>query len=186
MRLRSASEYTSQNLDDPVIVSVMVKLNHGDRVTYDGRVYLITEVDTTRYTVDLVSVIDEDIRKTSVPIGALSALPIADSSQPPKEGFEASYTALKWVLGLAVEQASAGKGLERHASPGERFEEQQIVKIGLWLGQRGSPDFNLGQAAKKALEAARLPREHAQAEILGAINYLAGAYLILERLNENG
>lgn len=38
----------------------------------------------------------------------------------------------------------------------------------------------LYQAAKKAQESLRLDREHAVFELLGAINYLAGAIIFLE------
>ena len=41
--------------------------------------------------------------------------------------------------------------------------------------------FALGQAAKKAQESMRLPAGRDVAELLGAINYLAGAVIALER-----
>ena len=43
------------------------------------------------------------------------------------------------------------------------------------------PGFALGQAAKKAHESQRLPAGRDVAELLGAINYLAGAVIALER-----
>lgn len=88
------------------------------------------------------------------------------------------YETLREVLARAVEQAARGKGAERHAAKGEPFAEQQIVKFGLWSGNIG---FQVGQGAKKALEAQRLPKEKAVAELLGAINYLAAAVIVLER-----
>lgn len=91
------------------------------------------------------------------------------------------YTELERVLSEAVAQAAAGKGFERHATRGERFEHQQIVQFGRWLGNTG---FQVGQACKKALESHRLPREKAKSELLGAINYLAAAVLLVEEQEE--
>ena len=90
------------------------------------------------------------------------------------------YLSLRRVLEEAHAQAATGKGKERHAGKNEPFEEQQIVQFGKW---QETIDFNVGQAAKKAFEAKRLPYEKARSEILGAINYLAGAVLILDWLN---
>jgi hypothetical protein len=88
------------------------------------------------------------------------------------------YESLAAVLDEALGQAQNGKGLERHASLGERFEDQQIVQFGEWLGNTGFP---IGQACKKAIESARLPHDRARAELLGAINYLAAAIIVLDR-----
>lgn len=82
----------------------------------------------------------------------------------------AEYAALASVLQEALEQAQGGKGKERHATAGERFEDQQIVQIAEWIGNGGFP---IGQACKKAIESSRLPTDRAVAELLGAINYLA-------------
>jgi hypothetical protein len=87
------------------------------------------------------------------------------------------YDALRAVLLRALEQAEHGKGKERHASEGEAFHEQQIVKFGEWLG---SCHFQVGQACKKAIESTRLPRDRAVAELLGAMVYLAAAVLVVE------
>lgn len=91
------------------------------------------------------------------------------------------YSELRRVLGMAVDQAAVGKGKERHASDGEAFDEQPIVRFNLWLGSNHGDIF---QACKKATESTRLPRDRAIAELLGAINYLAAAVLVLERLEE--
>lgn len=88
-------------------------------------------------------------------------------------------TKLRAVFERAVAQAEGGKGKERHAGVGEAFEEQQIVRFGIWMKNTG---FEIGQACKKALESARLPREQAIAELLGALNYLAAAVIVLETL----
>lgn len=87
------------------------------------------------------------------------------------------YDALANVLHRAFEQASAGKGKERHAN-GKPFTEQPMLSINRTLG---SIDGMLYQAAKKSAEARGLPTtERAVAELLGAINYLAGAVILLE------
>ena len=87
-----------------------------------------------------------------------------------------NYDRLYKVLMLALEQASEGKGSERHAN-GEAFEKQKICEISRRLG---SNDYNLGQAVKKIYESKRLPKERAIAELLGAINYIAAGIIILE------
>ena len=85
------------------------------------------------------------------------------------------YDCLRDVLDRALDQASSGKGKERHAQdlPFDQQPMQQLINL---YGQ----GFALGQAAKKAQESMRLPRERAVAELLGAINYLAGAVVHLE------
>lgn len=88
------------------------------------------------------------------------------------------YAELRRVLDEAVEQASAGKGKERHATEGEAFEEQQIVVLNRWIGSNHGDIF---QACKKAIESTRLSKDAAKRELLGAINYLAAAVIILER-----
>ncbi len=88
------------------------------------------------------------------------------------------YEQLARVLQEALDQAAAGKGKERHANEGEAFEDQQIVQLGEWLGTN---HFQLGQACKKLLEAARLPPDRARREILGAINYAAAAVIQMDR-----
>jgi hypothetical protein len=90
------------------------------------------------------------------------------------------YEALAHVLDHALDQAQRGKGAIRHASPGESFADQPIVRICEWLGD-GGRSFVLGQAVKKALESARLHDEQARAELLGAINYLAAVVLLIDR-----
>lgn len=84
----------------------------------------------------------------------------------------AGYDRLFRVLMAALDQAASGKGKERHASDGVAFEDQPMSSINRTLN---SVDGFLYQAAKKAQESRRLPSGRAQAELLGAINYLAGA-----------
>ena len=90
------------------------------------------------------------------------------------------YECLARVLDRALDQAACGKGKERHAKdlPFDQQPMQQL--IGLY-----GPGFALGQAAKKAQESQRLPRDRAIAELLGAINYLAGAVVYLENEDQD-
>ena len=90
------------------------------------------------------------------------------------------YEPLARVLDDALEQAQRGKGAIRHASPGEAFCDQPIVLICEWLGD-GGHSFVLGQAVKKTLESKRLTDDHARQELIGAINYLAVAVLLIDR-----
>lgn len=85
------------------------------------------------------------------------------------------YESLALVLSRAFAQAASGKGKERHAQ-GEPFTEQVM--------QQGAQRFGVGsllfQAFKKSEESQRLPHDRAVAELLGAINYLAGAVIAME------
>ena len=87
-----------------------------------------------------------------------------------------NYGRLEEVLAKAAEQASAGKGAERHAD-GQRFEDQPIM----WI-EREFKSFQLGQAVKKIHESQRLAPEAAARELLGAINYLAAKVIALDAL----
>lgn len=86
------------------------------------------------------------------------------------------YERLAKTLYRALEQAQSGKGKERHAND-KPFLQQPIMEIGRMVG----PGYQIGQAMKKGQEAVRLPTVERQvAELLGAINYLAAAVLLLE------
>ena len=87
------------------------------------------------------------------------------------------YETLAGVLRQAYAQAADGKGKERHAN-GNAFDEQPMTTINAMLG---SVDGFLYQAIKKTVESKRLPKDRAVAELLGAINYLAGAVIALEK-----
>lgn len=89
------------------------------------------------------------------------------------------YESLRSVLDRAYAQASSGKGHERHAV-GKPFDEQPMQHLIELYGA----GFALGQAAKKAQESQRLPVGRDVAELLGAINYLAGAVIWLEANRE--
>lgn len=86
------------------------------------------------------------------------------------------YHTLANVLQMAYNQAARGKGVERHAAVGEPF-HQQVMQI-------GAAKFGIGallfQAFKKSEESQRLEHDRAVNELLGAINYLAGAVIALE------
>jgi hypothetical protein len=84
------------------------------------------------------------------------------------------YRSLFDTLMDAYTQASEGKGKERHAS-GEPFEHQVICEVTRRLGQ----GYPLGQATKKIYESQRLGGERGVAELLGAINYLAAAIIVM-------
>lgn len=86
------------------------------------------------------------------------------------------YESLAGILGEALEQASRGKGNQRHAR-GEAFHHQPIMEI----ARRRGIGFQLGQVDKKTLEAQgmleRGETDAAVREFLGAINYLAAAIM---------
>lgn len=86
------------------------------------------------------------------------------------------YESLADVLTRAYQQATTGKGAERHA--GNRpFTEQPMQAIS---GLLGSADGLLYQAMKKIQESKRLDKDAGIRELLGAINYLGGAVIYLE------
>ncbi len=89
------------------------------------------------------------------------------------------YSDLARVLDMALDQAQAGKGKERHARDGQAFIDQLIVQFGLEAGNIAGQVF---QVRKKAEEAMRLKPKAAIRELLGSINYAAAAILVLELL----
>lgn len=94
-----------------------------------------------------------------------------------------SYEKLIEVFDEAYAQAASGKGKERHGI-GLPFSQQPIMAISRFVG----PGFPLGQAMKKASEVQTLCDlkgvKAAQDEILGAINYLAAAYLLFGEMTD--
>lgn len=102
-------------------------------------------------------------------------VPVINEAHP--DGGVTGYERLAAVLQAAYDQASAGKGKERHASNGVAFEDQPMNSINRLLG---SYDGHIYQAVKKSVESKRLPKERAIAELLGAINYLAGAVIHIQ------
>lgn len=89
---------------------------------------------------------------------------------------DSNYTSLQAVLDDAYDQASEGKGKERHAQD-LPFTEQPMAKIQSLVGN----GFTLGQAIKKIQESQRLPPDRAYQELLGAINYIAGAAIAIKQ-----
>ena len=87
---------------------------------------------------------------------------------------EPGYESLAKVLQEAYDQAARGKGAERHAND-LPFDQQPMQQI----ARRRGLGFLLGQVDKKTEEAQgmleRGDRAAWRREILGAINYLAGA-----------
>lgn len=95
----------------------------------------------------------------------------------------AGYECLADILDAALMQAAEGKGAERHA--GSRpFATQPMQEITRMVGI----GFPLGQAMKKAQEAgtmaSRGQTDAARRELLGAINYLAGAVLAINAMQQ--
>jgi hypothetical protein len=88
---------------------------------------------------------------------------------------EPEYKSLEKVLLDALYQAQNGKGRTRHAKKSEPFEKQKICEITRRVGL----GYPLGQAIKKAEESQRLIVDKAVDELLGAINYLAAAVIVM-------
>jgi hypothetical protein len=87
------------------------------------------------------------------------------------------YESLSSVLHRAFDQAAKGKGAARHAN-NLPFDRQPMQSISALLN---SPDGLLYQAMKKIQESKRLDKDAQVRELLGAINYIAGAVIFLER-----
>jgi hypothetical protein len=98
---------------------------------------------------------------------------------------ESNYTTLRAILDAAFNHAATGKGKERHARD-LPFDKQPMLETTRLVG----PGFPLGQAIKKAGEAAgmieRGQYDAAEAECLGAINYLAGAVAWMREQRKEG
>jgi hypothetical protein len=110
--------------------------------------------------------------------------PIQNRRIPEPERTEAMYAPLKRVLMTAYNHAAVGKGRERHDNGGD-FTSQDIMAIARVHGI----GFQTGQAEKKVRESHgmmdRGEYRAARAELLGAINYLAAAYLLMEEKESN-
>jgi hypothetical protein len=103
----------------------------------------------------------------------LNAVPV--KIEPTIELYSPGYHSLAKVLGRAFDQAAIGKGKLRHA--GDMPFDKQVMQV-------GAAQFGVGallfQAFKKAEESQRLDTDAAVNELLGAINYLAGAVIAIE------
>lgn len=89
------------------------------------------------------------------------------------------YHHLSTVLDEALAQASEGKGRERHAQD-LPFHEQPMQQLIDLYGM----GFALGQAGKKMQESQRLAYDAARTELLGAIVYIAGAIVAMDRVED--
>ena len=87
---------------------------------------------------------------------------------------EEKYGMLKVVLDDALNQASIGKGKDRHAD-NQPYQEQPIM----WIEQYFK-SYQLGQAVKKMHESQRLSKDMAIQELLGSINYIAAHIIFLQ------
>jgi hypothetical protein len=110
--------------------------------------------------------------------------PIQNRRIPDAELTQIMYAPLKRVLMIAYNHAAVGKGRERHDNGGD-FTTQDIMAIARVHGI----GFQTGQAEKKVRESHgmmdRGEYRSARAELLGAINYLAAAYLLMEEKESN-
>lgn len=87
------------------------------------------------------------------------------------------YEELSLVFVAALNQAQKGKGAERHQVGGASFIKQPICELTRIYGLA----YPFGQAAKKTHEVSQLTAKGAKlAEILGALNYLAAAYIVID------
>lgn len=87
------------------------------------------------------------------------------------------YEKLVAVFQDAHDQAAIGKGEERHAN-GEPYHKQRMQKIAQLAD---SPHGMAFQVTKKMYEGLDLgDYSHTRAELLGAINYLAGIVIFLD------
>ena len=93
-----------------------------------------------------------------------------------QNGGDDNYSTLRNVLDRAFEQASSGKGQERHGQ-NLPFDKQPMQQIQDLVGE----GFALGQAIKKMQESQRLSHDAAIRELLGAINYIAGVIIHKEQ-----
>lgn len=107
---------------------------------------------------------------SSIAVHVEAPTPVTDDRNVP------GYEMLRDVLERAYDQAARGKGAERHGKD-LPFHLQPMQQIADMYGI----GFMLGQVAKKIEEAQRLPKDRAINEILGAINYCAGAVIFLEK-----
>ena len=89
------------------------------------------------------------------------------------------YDSLRGVLDEAFQQAASGKGSERHGN-GLPFGQQPMQVISDLLDSDAGMLF---QAIKKLQEGSRMEPGAARREYLGAINYIAGVIVRMDRNN---
>lgn len=91
-----------------------------------------------------------------------------------------AYEELMLTLMDAYNQAAIGKGKERHGGDDVPFEKQPMFRVMDKVGL----GFATGQALKKICESDRMDIARAQHELKGAIIYLAGAIMWLDKRKE--
>lgn len=100
-----------------------------------------------------------------------------DINDPRDRAVDGNYLSLRSVLDRAYQQASAGKGAERHGQD-QAFEHQPMQVIS---GLVGSPDGMAYQAIKKIQEQQRFTETDRKVkELLGAIVYISGMIIHIE------
>lgn len=139
--------------------------------TFNGR-FSVDSEDS----LDLVGLIDDTQAVALPPTVAMDVHQTALQHQALKTMEIEGYESLAGVLHEAYAQAAVGKGHERHSN-GERFEDQVMGD----MAHRFGVGALLGQAFKKSEESQRLDDERGIKELLGAINYLAGAVIAIRR-----
>lgn len=158
-------EKNSLNNHYPFIGEVIGKNGGPSRQTWSH--YVEYNITFGHNALDLV---EGWVEPQSAPV---DTVPQDDQSEP-----VAGYESLAVVLNEALDQASHGKGKERHAN-GHDFLDQPIMEIGRMVGV----GYQTGQAMKKTQEAVgmlnRDQKDRAIAELLGAINYLAVAVILI-------
>jgi hypothetical protein len=128
-----------------------------------------------------------DIKSNNLPTGFIrdekgNLIDVRVMGDPPVvEDPDLKYLLLWNTLRDAWEQAANGKGKERHQKADEPFEDQPICAFARRVGL----GYPLGQAMKKIDEASRMESELAVREILGAINYLAAAVIVIREQMES-
>lgn len=112
---------------------------------------------------------------------AIEELPL-DETHPHRLPVEPGYEGLAAILDEALAQAQSGKGKDRHARDGQRFEDQPIFAINQLLG---SLDGNAYQIIKKVSEAVGQIRKGNAAggrrDLLGAIVYAAATIALADQ-----
>lgn len=89
------------------------------------------------------------------------------------------YEALAGILNRAFDQASQGKGKERHAN-GDPWHLQPIITIARMTGA-GGPGFQVMKKTREALDMARRgEKDAAVTDLLGAIVYAAATLHLIE------
>jgi hypothetical protein len=98
---------------------------------------------------------------------------------PDNRSHNLPYGSLQNVLDEAFKQAAEGKGKERHAND-DKYEDQIMFII-----EKLDLGFMRSQAIKKIIESKRLidigKKEQAVTDLLGAINYIAGKIIEVEK-----